>query len=417
MKRVFLWMVATLAVAVLAAATWPPARAILPPELQAWLPQIELAGGGEAPKQTAQKKGPPPAPVAVATATLTEMPVVITAPATVEPLASVAIKPRVDGQIAEVLFREGDLVEKGQVLYRLDDRLVLAQIQQAEANIKRDEASLTEAEAVYGRRSTLVQKKIVAESAMDTARTSVDTLKANIAAGKAALEAQKTQLDYLVIRSPLRGRTGTTSVKLGANIRAAEATPLVTINQTQPVLVAFAVPQAELAALRRALSAGATADIQVAGKPPEIRKGRIVFVDNQVDKATGTVTAKVEAPNADEFLWPGQAVEVALTVEVQKDKLTLPASAVLPSQQGMIVWVVGPDNRVEPREVSLDRVVGQTAYLNGGIKAGDVVVTDGQVRIAPGATVSIQGKGPPGKTDPKSEPKAEGKGQRGDRRS
>lgn len=433
MKRLLAWLLTALAAVSVGWWMYSPFRAqvnaLLPPQIVAMLP-VPGPTDPATPKAEAKKKGPPPAPVTVATVTTAEMPVILTAPGTVEAASSVAIRARVDGQIAEVMFKDGDLVEKDQLLYRLDDRLIKAQIQQAEAQIRRDEASLAEAQANFGRRSALVQKKIVSEAAMDTARTSVDTLTASIAAGKAVLEAQKTQLDYLVIRSPLRGRTGATVVQAGSNVRAADQNPLVTINQTQPIQVTFAVPQIELTGLRRALSSGASAEVKIPGRTNETRPAAMVFLDNQVDKATGTVTAKVEAPNLDEYLWPGLAVEVALTVERVKDRLAVPASAVQPSQQGMIVWVVNEEKRVQPRIVVLDRIIGQTAYLAEGAKPGEVVVTDGQVRVAPGATVSITetGKQPPAKAEPKAdaapspppakgEPKAESKGQKSDRRS
>ena len=396
MKKTLLWAFSILAIAAIGAWLYPPLLHAMTSRLSPEIAQrVSAYFPTQEPAKTApgQKKGPPPAPVTAALVTLSEMPIILSAPGTAEAAATIIVKPRVDGQIAEVLFREGDLVENGQVIFRLDDRLIRAQIQQVEANIKRDQAGLAEAEANYGRRSTLVQKKIVSEAAMDTARTSVDTLKANIAANQAALEAQRTQLDYLTIRAPIRGRTGSVSAKPGSNVRAADAAPLVIINQTQPVSVVFAVPQTEIAALRRALAAGATATVTVAGAAPQSREGKIDFIDNQVDKQTGTLTAKLEIPNKDELLWPGQSVEVALAVEKRPNMLTLSASAVLPSQQGMIVWVIGPDNRVQPKPVVLDRIVGQIAYLSSGIAAGDKVVTDGHVRIAPGAPVTIQEPG------------------------
>ena len=236
----------------------------------------------------------------------------------------------------------------------------------------------------------LVQKKIVSEAAMDTARATTDSLKASIAAGRAALEAQKTQLDYLVIPAPLTGRTGSTTFKPGANVRSADTTPLVVINQTQPIVVTFALPQMDMLALRSALAKKATAVVKVPGPTPETREAVIDFIDNQVDKTTGTLTAKVLAANLDELLWPGLAVEVALTVDIKRETLTVPVSAVLPSQLGMIVWVVGTDQKVQPRPVGLIRVVDQTAFLSDGVKPGEIVVTDGHGRIAPGFTVKVQ---------------------------
>jgi multidrug efflux system membrane fusion protein len=338
----------------------------------------------------ARRSGPPPAPVTAAVATEVDMPIMLTAPGTVEPLATVAVKPRVDGQIIEVGFEEGDLVKEGQVLFRFDDRMVRAQIRQAEANIVKDQASLKVGEAILLRRETLVKQKIVSQEATETAKQTVEGLKASIVAGQALLDAQRTQLDYLTIRAPITGRTGSINAKLGATVRAADTTGLVTIHQTQPIAVGFAVPQSELAALRRALSARSPAEITISGREPVKLQGTISMVDNHVDRQTGTVMAKVTAANEDEVLWPGQAVEVALTVEVKPRVPSVPASAVLPAQEGMIVWVIGPDNEVATRQVTVERIVGQTAFLAGGLKPGERVVTDGQLRLAPGATVVIQ---------------------------
>ena len=341
------------------------------------------------------------------------MPVILVAPGTVEPFANVAVKTRVDGQIVEVLFKEGDLVNENDILFRLDDRLVKAQIAQAEASIAKDQASLRDAEATLVRREALIGRKIVTEAALDQARYAVEGLKASIAAGMALLESQKTQLDYLTIRAPITGRTGSLSAKVGAMVRGVDAAAaLVTINQTKPIWVTFAVPQSELGALRRALAAKALADIKSpGGAKPTVVQGTIGFVDNQVDKQTGTITAKVIAENADEVLWPGLSVEVALTVELKPGMLAVPATAVLPAQQGMIAWVIGPDNKVAPRTVTVERIVGQTAYLSDGVKAGERVVTDGQIRLAPGATVNIEEpRRPPGRTPASEERRMNGRG-------
>jgi membrane fusion protein, multidrug efflux system len=357
-----------------------------------------------APKKGDGKGRAPPAPVTAAVVVEADMPVILFAPGTVEPLANVAIKTRVDGQIVDVAFKEGDLVNEGDVLFRLDDRMIKAQINQAEANIAKDQATLRDAEATLVRRETLVQKKIVSEAATDTARATADALRASIAAGQAMLETQKTLLDYLTIRAPITGRTGSLTAKLGATIRALDTSPLVTINQTNPIMVTFALPQRELPAVRRALGTRAAAEITVAGSTKRNSvTGTIAFVDNQVDRQTGTITAKVMITNAEETLWPGQSVEVALTVEVKPRVLSVPASAVLPAQQGMIVWAISADNKVAPRTVSVERIVGQTAYLGDGVKAGERVVTDGQIRLAPGGTVVIEEPRKPPPAGPASE--------------
>jgi membrane fusion protein, multidrug efflux system len=336
-------------------------------------------------------RGAPPAPVNVATVVPSDMPVMLVAPGTVEPFANVAVKTRVDGQIVEVLFQEGDLVHENDVMFRLDERLVRAQIAQAEANIAKDQASLRDAEATMGRREALIGRKIVSEASVDQARYAVEGFRASIAASQALLESQKTQLDYLTIRAPITGRTGSIGAKLGSTIRAQDAVALVTINQTKPIWVTFAVPQKELGALRRALTGKAMADIKIpGGEKRTVVQGTIGFIDNQVDKQTGSITAKVIAENADETLWPGLSVEVVLTVELKPNMMSVPAAAVLPAQQGMIAWVVGPDNKVAPRTVAVERIVGQTAYLSDGLKAGERVVIDGQIRLAPGTTVTIE---------------------------
>lgn len=368
--------------------------------------KIPLGGKPVGETKTAQKKGPPAVPVTSATVTETDMPVVLTAAGTVEALASVAIRTRVDGQIVTIGFSEGDLVQAGQMLFQFDDRLVKAQIQQAEANIAKDRASIADAEGILARRETLIQKKITSEASLDTAKATVNALKASIAAGQAALEVQKTQLDYLTIRAPINARTGSLSAKAGTNVRAADATPLVTLNQVKPIVVAFAMPQTDLTQLREALKRGAKADVLVPGSKPLRVTGDLTFVDNQVDKSTGTVTAKVTSKNDDEALWPGLAVEVELTVEVKPRMPAVPASAVLPAQQGMIAWVIGSDNKVTPRPVILERIVGQTAFLADGLKSGERVVTDGQLRLATGTTVTATEPPTPTGTKPAGAGKA-----------
>ncbi len=358
---------------------------------------LEPAAKRDSGAPPSKKGGGGPAPVTAALAKLSEMPVILSAPGTVEPIASVALKSRVDGQVVEVGFKEGDLVQAGAVLFRLDDRLVRAQIRQAEAQITRDQASLKDAMSIAERRETLFQKKYASEAAAETARQNVEVLKASIAAGTALLEMQRTQLDYLTIRAPITGRTGSITAKLGAFVRSADATPLVTINQTKPINVAFALPQTTLRQLKDALASKAKASITVQGIKPFTVQGALTFVDNQIDRMTGTVTGKVTVDNADEALWPGLAVSVDVTVETRQGLVAVPASAVMPAQQGMIVWVIGADRKVAVRPVVQEQVISQTAYLSKGLKDGEQVVTDGQLRLIPGGTVNIRGPAREGK--------------------
>lgn len=381
---------------------WPEVRAAVGSSKEA---PAKSGPGGDAKKGG----GGGAAPVSIATVTTADMPVILIAPGTVEPMANVAVKPRVDGQIVEVAFKEGDFVEKDSVLFRLDDRMVKAQIGQAEANIAKDQAGLRDAEATLARRQSLIANKVVSEAALDQARFAVDGFKAGILASQALLDSQRTQLDYLTIRAPISGRTGSLTAKLGAQVRSQDAQALVTINQTKPITVSFALPQGELAALRRSLTSEAGAEIKIPGSKPRVVQGTIAFVDNQVDRTTGTVTAKVVSENADEALWPGLSVEVALTVEVRPKMLSVPAAAVLPAQQGMITWVVDAENKVAVRVVTVERIVNQTAFLSSGVSPGDRVVIDGQIRLAPGSTVRINEPRNPG-TPASEERRTSGKG-------
>ena len=352
--------------------------------------------GGPAGKQgapAAKGKGAgPPSPVTATVTQQADMPVILSSPGTVEAMQTVIIKPRVDGQIVEVNFKEGDLVTEGAVLFRLDDRLVKAQIKQAEAQVARDRASLKDAEAILDRRESLLRNKYASEAQTETARQQVEVLKASIAAGMAAVEAQTTQLDYLTIRAPITGRTGSLNSKLGSFVRSADPSlnPMVTINQTKPIAVSFALPQFNLDSLKDAVRTKAQAVITVPGSRAQKVRGTLFFVDNQVDKSTGTLVGKVMVENEDEVLWPGQAVSVDLTVEIKKNLVGLTASGILPAQQGMIAWVIAPDNTVSIRTVKLERVIDQIAYVSDGLKPGERVVIDGQLRLAPGGRVHVQ---------------------------
>jgi membrane fusion protein, multidrug efflux system len=388
--RKLVWLLFAVAVATGTVVTFVPEARLRLEAATGW--KIPDLAGLQAPadqKAAPKRSGAQTVPVTAVAVAETDMPIILSAAGSVEALASVAVRTRVDGQIISVGFNEGDLVKEGQILFQFDDRLIKAQIAQAEANIAKDAASLADAEGILTRRETLIQKKITSEASLDTAKAAVGALKASINAGKAALDVQKTQLDYLTIRAPITARTGSLSAKLGTNVRAADLVPLVTLNQIRPIVVSFAMPQTDLTVLREALKRSAKAEIVVPGSKPLRVTGDLTFVDNQVDKTTGTVTAKVTCANADEALWPGLAVEVDLTVEVKPKVPAVPASAVLPAQEGMIAWVIGADNKVSPRPVKLERIVGQTAFIADGLKAGERVVTDGQLRLATGTTVTV----------------------------
>ena len=270
------------------------------------------------------------------------MPVILSAPGTVEPLANVAVKPRVDGQIVEVAFKEGDLVEEGSVLFRLDDRIAKAQIAQAEASIAKDEASLRDAEATLARRQALIDKKVVtrgrARSGALCRRGPQGQHRRRTGSARIAEDAARLPHHPRADHRPHRQPDAPSSAPRCAARTAACARHHQPDQADPGHLLAAAGRPAGAAARAHGQGERRRSEFPAAREPV---RGTIAFIDNQVDKQTGTIVAKVVAENADEVLWPGQSVEVALTVEVKPSMLSVPAAAVLPAQQGMIAWVIG----------------------------------------------------------------------------
>lgn len=331
-----------------------------------------------------------PVPVRTAIVETRALPIRVEVIGTVEPLATVAVKSRIDGLIVEVGFVEGEFVRAGQVLFRLDDRVARAQLAQAEANLARDKAQLADAERILARNEALAERGFAAKATLDTARAAQEALKAAAAANDAQIRNLRTLLDYTVVRAPIEGRTGAQAFKLGSNVKANESL-LVTINQTRPISVTFAVPQTELAAIRTAQAKQPLpVRVTVRGSRPVSADGKLSFIDNTVDQATGTITLKATLANSDEALWPGQFVDVSLLVDTVPNIAAVPQEAVLIGQNGAYVFVVRPDRTVEARPIVVARSVDGTAFITQGLAAGERVVTDNQLRLAPDAPVSIE---------------------------
>ena len=395
------------------------------------------AGGGDAGKSGPASAGPagagaksrPPVPVLVAKAEQADVPVELRALGTVEPVQSSPVRPQITGTVTEVAFREGDLVRAGQVLFRLDRRPLEATLRQLEANLARDEAQgraaeaqaqsseaqvrnaeaqVRNAEAQAKRYEDLIAKELVSREQadqrttnLDAARAALDAARASALASRAALEASrasadatkaaienaKLQLAYTVIASPIAGQAGSLLADKGDLVKANDAT-LVVVNQIQPILVRFAVPEPRLSEVQRYRAAGTLA-VRVAppgpGVPP--REGKLVFIDNAVDKATGTIALKAEFQNPDGALWPGQFVDVALVLTVIEKAVVVPTAAVQTGQQGPFVYVVEPGGTAAVRPVKPGPAAGERTVIASGLAAGDTVVTDGQLRLTPGAPV------------------------------
>jgi len=314
----------------------------------------------------------------------------------VQTLASVAVRSRIDGVISSVAVTDGQEVKAGDELFRIDDREAQASLKLAQANLGKDTASLANAKRQVDRLTPLAAKNFTTRQDYDAATTLVETLQATLAADQAAIDAAKVTLSYTVIRAPISGRIGTVTQKMGNSVRAADSTALVTINQLQPILVAFSIPQESMGELQRAMTGG---KVPVAARIPDstapVQEGEVSYVENAIDPTTNTLSVKAQFPNTDEFLWPSQFVNVTMTVRVDPKATVVPAAAIQVNQDGSYAWVVKPDSTVEMRSVKVARQLGDEIVVEGELKAGEQVVTEGQLRLENGTKVEIQKKDAP----------------------
>jgi multidrug efflux system membrane fusion protein len=323
------------------------------------------------------------------------VPIEVTAIGTVQSIATVMIKSRLDGEIAKVNFEEGQEVKEGDILFTLDDRALRAQLQQAEANLERDRAQLERNQLEVKRQSELAGRGVASAQKLEDVRTSVAVFEAAVRASEAAVENARVNLNYTTIRAPIAGRTGSVALKRGNVVKAVDTTPsvtpLVTITQLRPIYVTFTVPERHLADVRAALAEGqvpVVATIPTQSQAPVT--GALTFIDNQVDVATGTISLRAKFANDDDQLWPGQFVNVTLTLGVQANAVVVPTVAIQVGPNGPYAFVIRPDSTVELRLVKPDRVVGDKTVIAAGLSAGERVVVDGQLRLANGSRVNAQ---------------------------
>ena len=331
----------------------------------------------------------PSAPsVVVAEVQRRDVPVVLQATGTVEPIQAAAVSAQVDGIVERVAFREGDEVARGQLLFQIDSRPYVSALAQAEATLARDVAQLESAERDQARFEELAKREFVTAQQLDQARSNATAQAATVRADSAAVSRARLDLDRASVRAPITGRAGAVLLKEGNLARAAGGEPLVVINQIAPILVRFAVPATELGAIR-GIAAGLPVVATPVGDTARSVPGMLTFMDNAVDSMTGTILLKASFPNRERSLWPGGLVRVALTVAVEKGALVVPVSAVLTGQQGSSVYVVEDSNRVSLRKVTVSRTTDSLAILANGVNPGDRVVALGQVRLTDGATVQV----------------------------
>jgi multidrug efflux system membrane fusion protein len=359
---------------------------------------IATAGcsGGEAVQATPSVSGRgggqnPAVPVTAASAQQKSMPFDVEAIGTVIAASTVAVHAQITGELTSVNFKEGDEVEEGQVLFTLDKRPLEAALQQAEANVAHDVAQAENANAQAVRYQDLLQRGIATREQVDQIKSQAAALAATIGADRAAVESAKVQLDYATIRAPISGRTGLLQVHRGNLVRANDTMPIISLNRITPVYVTFAIPESMLPQFKHYMAAGT---IHVEAKPPaeagSASIGKIDFIDNAVDATTGTIKIKGTFPNDDRRLWPGQFVNVTVTLTTDHNVTVVPTAAVQSGQQGTFVYIVKPDKTVELRPVTVTRTRGDESILRDGVRPGETIVTDGQLRLVPGTRVSIK---------------------------
>ncbi len=355
-------------------------------------------------KRGGQQQGPQQGegvPVTVAQVERKTVPQQVTAIGTVEPMHTVQVRTQVGGALDGVHFREGQEVSKGDLLFTIDSRPYQAALAQAQSAVQRDKAKMVDAESTARRYEELAKKEYVTQQQAESARADAAAMQATVRADEAAVEQAKLNLAYCAIRAPVTGRTGSLLVHAGNVIKANDVT-LVVIDQMQPIYVSFAVPERVLPQIRakqgEQLPVAARLSDQKPGEVPEssairgeAEQGVLTFVDNAVNSLTGTILLKATFANKDEALWPGSFAMATITLGEIRDATVAPSQAVQRGQQGQYVFVVKQDGTVESRPVVVATQDERQAVIEKGLVPGEVVVTDGQLRLAPGSRVQIKG--------------------------
>jgi len=347
------------------------------------------SGLGKKPERRSERRQA--VPVTVASVIQKNVPHQLVAVGTVEPYSTVSVRAQVTGTIVRVHFKEGQDVKKEDMLFTIDPRPFEATLKQAEAILARDVAQLENALQQLRRYGDLVKKQYVSQEQYDQIRTNAGALEAVVQADKAAVETAKVQLSYCHIYSPMDGRAGSLLVNEGNLVRVNDATPLVIINQINPINVAFSLPEQNLSEIKKRMAGG---KLKVEAISPDsedrLEEGALSFIDNAVDRTTGTIKLKGTFTNTNRRLWPGAFVKAALTLSNQPDAIVIPSQAVQTGQDGQHVFVLKGDSAVELRSVVVSRTLDGEAVVEKGLQPGEKVVTDGQFLLGPGTKVELK---------------------------
>jgi multidrug efflux system membrane fusion protein len=339
-----------------------------------------------------QGKGAGGAPVPVLAGKVVEKsaPVQITAVGNAQPYTQVAIRAQITGQLSKIHFQEGQTVKRGDLLFTIDARPAQANLDQVQANLVRDKAQLENAQVDFDRQKKLFDSKISSREDYDKAQAALDALRGTVLADQAAITNAALNLEFTSIRAPMEGRTGNVMLHEG-NIVKAETDILVEINQVQPIFVSFSVPEQYLSGIKQRLREGPlkarTSYPGMEGPEPE---GSVSFLNNMVDATTGTIQLKAVFSNGDNALWPGQFVQVTLTLQEQLNAVVAPAQAVQIGQAGEYVFVIKADQTVDLRPIKTGATKNGESVIQSGLKPGETVVTDGQLRLVSGSRVDVK---------------------------
>jgi multidrug efflux system membrane fusion protein len=340
--------------------------------------------------------GRPPAPVVVSTVEQRNVPVQITAIGNVEAYQTVQIRSQVNGQIGTIHFREGQDVRQGQLLYSLDKRPFQAALEQAQGNLKRDEAQAANAKLQAARYTDLENQGVISHEQADLERTQASSNSAAVYADQAAVDAAKVQLQYTDIYAPIDARAGALMMNVGNLVKANDTPFLVQLNQIAPIYVTYTIPEARLSEVRQFVAAKRLKVIaHPKGQNSNNAEGVLTFIDNGVDPQTATIKLKATFQNKDRRLWPGEFVNVVLNLSTLNNAITVPTKAVQSGQQGEYVYVVSKDGTATPHQVTTIGTYQNLTIVKSGLNPGDTVVVDGQLRVAPNGKVVVQGSLPP----------------------
>jgi multidrug efflux system membrane fusion protein len=344
--------------------------------------------GGRSSKARGSAQAPPTIPVTVAQARTTDFAVYLNGLGTVQPYDTVTVRSRVDGEITDVAFKQGQLVKQGDVLARIDPRPYQAALDQATAKKAQDEATLRNAQLDLARYVTLGKTNAGTQQQIDTQTAVVDQLNAQINGDQAAIDNAHTQVAYTTIRSPLSGKTGFRLVDPGNIVHAADTNGIVTIVKLQPIAVVFTAPEEDVPRINKALAAGTVPVTALKSDGvTSLAQGDLALVNNAVDQSSGTISMKATFQNTNDVLWPGLSVTTRLLVSTLKDVLVVPEDAVQRGPNGLYVYVIGTDNKAQVQPVDVAQEGNGQAVITKGLSDGQKVVTAGQYRLQPGALV------------------------------